>query len=191
MKAAAQISRNLANMIQFGQKFGTIYADPPWSYDNVATRSSAEDLYETMSVEDICSLPVRELVADRAHLHLWTTNAFLFESKSVMEAWGFEYKSAFIWIKNGIGMGNYWRVTHEFLLLGVRGSCTFADKSLVSWLYNDRGEHSAKPEKVRMMIEKASPGPYLELFGRRAVEGWTVWGDQVQEDLFFQHKEIS
>jgi N6-adenosine-specific RNA methylase IME4 len=87
-----------------------------------------------------------------------------------------------------MGIGNYWRVSHEFLLLGVRGEALpFRDKNLMSWVALDRTEHSRKPEPVRMMIERASPGPYLELFGRRAVEGWSVMGNEVapaQERLF-------
>ncbi len=64
---------------------------------------------------------VGELVSHAAHLHLWTTNAFLFESKALLEAWGFEYKSVLVWVKPEIGLGNYWRLAHEFLVLGVRG----------------------------------------------------------------------
>jgi N6-adenosine-specific RNA methylase IME4 len=85
-----------------------------------------------------------------------------------------------VWVKPQIGMGNYWRVSHEFLLLGVRGSLPFADKSLRNWLEEPRGRHSAKPERVRDLIHKASPGPRLELFARRAVEGWTCWGNEIR-----------
>ncbi|PZR91011.1 MAG: hypothetical protein DLM68_03990 [Hyphomicrobiales bacterium] len=49
----------------------------------------------------------------------------------------------------------------------------------MSWFECARGGHSAKPEQVRAMIERASPGPYLELFGRLRADGWTVFGDQV------------
>jgi N6-adenosine-specific RNA methylase IME4 len=66
----------------------------------------------------------------------------------------------------------------------VRGDATrFRDKNLRSWAEYERGAHSEKPEEVRRSIERASPGPYLELFGRRPVEGWAVWGDQVAASL--------
>jgi N6-adenosine-specific RNA methylase IME4 len=77
-------------------------------------------------------------------------------------------------------MGNYWRVAHEFLLLGVRGNALFLNHSQRSWFRTERLEHSKKPEIVREMIESVSPGPYFELFGRKRAEGWTVWGDEVE-----------
>jgi N6-adenosine-specific RNA methylase IME4 len=137
-----------------------------------------------MSVDEISQLPV-SLVAERnAHLHLWTTNSFLFEARRVIDAWGFTYKSCFVWVKDQMGLGNYWRVSHEFLLLGVRGRVRFADLSLRSWLQATRTSHSTKPDKVRELIERASPPPRLELFGRRTCPGWTVHGNDVQPRLF-------
>jgi N6-adenosine-specific RNA methylase IME4 len=174
----------LQNLIDSGRKFKTIYADPPWKYSNQATRSSTNNHYQTLTVEEISRLPIKDLSEEKAHLHLWTTNAFLFDSKAVMEAWGFEYKSCFIWVKPQLGIGNYWRLSHEFLLLGVRGAMTFSDHSLKSWLEVDRTKHSKKPEAVRELIEKASPGPYLELFGRRTCDNWTVWWNEIERELF-------
>lgn len=168
-----------------GQKFGAIYADPPWRYGNQATRASTDNHYPTMSVDELCEMPVAELVADDAHLHLWTTNAFLPESFRVIEAWGFEYRSTFVWVKPQLGIGNYWRVSHEFLLLGVRGDALcFAEATHRSWAEYDRTRHSSKPEQLRGVIERVSPGPFLELFGRFSVPGWTVFGNQVEPTLF-------
>ena len=164
--------------------FGTIYADPPWLYGNQGTRGATEDHYVGMTVEKICALPISTLAAQDAHLHLWTTNAFLFDAKRVMEAWGFEYKSCYVWVKPTIGMGNYWRVSHEFLLLGVRGSLSFASRNLRSWGEFPRSQHSAKPEQVRDLIHLSSPGPRLELFARRSVPGWTCWGNEIRRELF-------
>lgn len=166
-------------------QYPTIYADPPWSYANSASRGAAENHYPTMSLEAISALPVNELAAENAHLHLWTTNGFLKESFHVIESWGFRYKSCFVWVKDEIGMGNYWRVSHEFLMLGVRGRLTFEDRTLASWTLAPRTIHSRKPGVIRRMIEKASPGPYLELFGREALPDsrWTVFGNQVEPQL--------
>jgi N6-adenosine-specific RNA methylase IME4 len=169
-----------------GRKFGTIYADPPWRYGNQGTRAATDNHYPTMAVAEIAALPVEALAADAAHLHLWTTNGFLREALDVIAAWGFTYKSLFVWCKPQMGIGNYWRVSHELLLLGVRGECPFKDKSLKSWGEFERARHSDKPDQVRRMIEKASPGPRLELFGRRVSDGWIVWGNQVERDLFFR-----
>jgi N6-adenosine-specific RNA methylase IME4 len=169
---------DLTNLEQ--RKFGTIYADPPWQYGNQGTRASTGNHYNTMSLDDICNMPVESLAAADAHLHLWTTNAFLFDAKRVMDAWGFEYRSVFVWVKPQMGIGNYWRVSHEFLLLGIRGNAKrFNEHNHMSWAQIDRSKHSAKPEQIRRTIEKVSNGPYLELFGRNQVHGWTVFGNQV------------
>ena len=175
---------DLQALIDRGLKFGAIYADPPWLYGNQGTRAATGNHYGGMTVDEIAAMPVARLAADNAHLHLWTTNAFLFDCKSIMEAWGFEYKSCLVWVKPQMGIGNYWRVSHEFMLLGVRGSCPFLDRSQMSWIQEPRTKHSAKPEAVRKMVESVSPGPYLELFGRRIAPGWVVWGDQIKRTMF-------
>jgi N6-adenosine-specific RNA methylase IME4 len=163
--------------------FGCVYADPPWQYGNQGTRAATDNHYGTMTIADLCAMPVSELVADDAHLHLWTTNAFIKESFDLIDAWGFEYRSMFIWVKPQMGIGNYWRVSHEIMLLGIRGNAKrFNDRSLKSWVEVSRTKHSAKPGIVRGMIERASHGPYLELFGRKLVKGWTVFGNQISED---------
>lgn len=176
--------KDLYSLIEAGKAFSTIYADPPWQYSNQATRASTDKHYETMTPEQIAELPISQLTNDKAHLHLWTTNAFLFECPAIMEAWGFEYKGVFVWVKSQMGIGNYWRVSHEFLLLGVKGSLTFQNREQMSWLELPRGKHSVKPEEVVDKIEKVSPGPYLELFGRRQRKGWTIWGDEIERRLF-------
>lgn len=175
------ITNDLKSLIASGKKFGCIYIDPPWQYDNRDTRGAAEDHYPTMTMEQINALPIGDLAADKSHLHLWTTNAFLHDALHLIDNWGFVFKGSFIWAKPQIGMGNYWRVSHEYLLLGVRGSCVFRDKTLKSWQLLPRKRHSAKPYRVKWFIERASPGPYLELFGRKLVAEWTVLGNQVNE----------
>lgn len=177
---------NLDELTEEGRTFGTLYVDPPWSYDNDATRGAAADHYDAMSPTQLAEFfDVEQLARDNAHLHLWTTNAFLFEAKTIMEAWGFTYKSVFVWVKPRIGMGNYWRVSHEFCLLGVRGSAPFRDRSERSWQKWPRGRHSAKPGRMREIIRRVSPPPYLELFAREQHEGWVSWGNELQRDLFF------
>ncbi len=181
-RPAESVVDDLGILIRKGTKYSAIYADPPWPYNNQATRAATSNHYPTMSVDDICEEPVEQLCRDHAHLHLWTTNAFLLDAFDVIESWGFTYKSCFIWVKPRIGIGNYWRVSHEFLLLGVRGQLTFRDKGARSWIEHERAEHSRKPLAVREIIERVSPGPYLEMYGRQSPpnEDWTVYGNQVQ-----------
>lgn len=176
---------DLYRLAESGAKFGAIYADPPWLYDNQGTRAATGNHYGGLTVDEICALPIRELAADDAHLHLWTTNAFLFDCPRIFDAWGFEFRSSFIWAKTEFGIGNYWRNSHEIMLTAIRGDAKrFNDHSLKSWLECSRGAHSAKPEQVRHFIERASPGPFLELFGRSISPNWVVWGNQIERTIF-------
>jgi N6-adenosine-specific RNA methylase IME4 len=105
----------------------------------------------------------------------------LFEAKTVMEAWGFEYKSVLLWVKPQMGIGNYWRVCHEFLLFGTRGKLQMKDahKTLMSWHSVPRSKHSAKPNYFRELVEQVSYKPRLEIFARAAYDGWTVCGNEI------------
>jgi N6-adenosine-specific RNA methylase IME4 len=179
---------DLRALIASGEKFGTIYADPPWVYDNQGTRAATGNHYGGLTVDELCALPVADLAADDAHLHLWTTNAFLFDCARIFEAWGFEFRSTFVWVKPQMGIGNYWRNSHEFLLTGIRGDAKrFNDHSLKSWIECDRSRHSEKPFVVRDYIRRASPGPYLEMFARTPADGWTCWGNEIERGLLFPH----
>ena len=177
---------DLAVLAEQGARFPTIYADPPWPYSNTASRGAAENHYRTLTLDLICNEPVKEITTEKAHLHLWTTNAFLREAFDVIQAWGFQYKSCMIWTKPQLGMGNYWRVSHEYLLLRVRGGLPFRDHACRSWLTAPRTAHSRKPFAFRALIERVSPAPYLELYGRVELPNtdWTVYGNQVERRLF-------
>jgi N6-adenosine-specific RNA methylase IME4 len=177
---AGRFVQNLEDLLRSGQRFGTIYADPPWQYDDQPPTGGAAQHYATMPLEAICALPVRDLALPQAHLHLWVTNAFLFDAPQTLDAWGFTYKTNLVWVKPRVlGPGSYWRNSHEILVLGVRGQLPARQKNLRSWLETSRpGGHSEKPERVRDLIVQLSPGPYLELFGRAGVPGWTVFGNQ-------------
>ncbi|MFO0796054.1 MAG: MT-A70 family methyltransferase [Gemmataceae bacterium] len=181
--AAGHVVTDLAVLLHRGCRFCCIYADPPWRYDRTP-RGAAARHYPTLSTDEIAALPVADLAADACHLHLWTTHSMLFAAKQVMDSWGFAYKAAFVWVKPQIGTGHYWRSAAEFLLLGVKGELTFLDRTIPSWLCADRHDHSGKPEAVRRLVERVSPGPYLELFGRRAAHGWVVFGNEVTRGLF-------
>lgn len=180
------IVSELSALVDAKLKFKTVLADPPWKYSNTASRAAAENHYDTMTIEQICNEPVCQLIEDSAHLHLWTTNAFLEAAFEVIRAWGFEYKSCMVWVKPTIGMGNYYRLSHEFLLFGIRGKLKFARNDVCSWRQAPRTRHSKKPFCFRELIEQVSPGPYLELYGREEQPNtdWTVYGNQVERRLF-------
>lgn len=139
--------------------------------------------YRTMSTDEIAALPVGDLVAKDAHLYLWATAAMLPDALDVMEAWGFGYRTAAVWVKvtaagapDGRGLGHYHRNAHELLLFGVRGRLSTAVAQPNVIVERKRG-HSRKPEAAFRLIERASPAPRLELFARRRRRGWTAWGD--------------
>lgn len=170
---------------------GTIVADPPWRYGNTSTRGAAADHYPTMTIEDIAALEVpHKHAGQQAHLYLWTTAGHLPDAFSVMTAWGFTYKTYLVWVKPQMGMGNYFRVSTELVLFGVRGELRTSDRAIMNWFQAKRGRHSAKPEGFYDMVMKASPGPYLEMFARCRLAhqlicgctkcrlGWQVWGNE-------------
>jgi len=110
---------SLQTLIDAGRKFRTIMCDPPWAFRDNATRAAASTHYPTMSVEQIAAEPVAQVAADSCFLNLWCPSAFLPAAFEVMEAWGFKYSSSsFVWVKPQMGTGNYWRMAHEYLLLG-------------------------------------------------------------------------
>lgn len=172
-------------------KYRVIYADPPWSYnDKQAVKGAfgtgtgaAEGHYPSLSVSEICALPVQEIVQEDAVLFLWTTSPLLPEGLMVAEAWGFRYKAAFVWDKVKHNMGHYNSVRHEFLLICTRGSCTPDVSNLFDSVQSiERSDkHSQKPEEFREIIDAIYPhGSRIELFRRGdAPEGWKIWGNEI------------
>lgn len=192
-RSAGEVITSLTELIDAGRTFGAIVIDPPWPYSNQGTRGATSRkkkfYYHTMTLDALKALPIDALAAPNSHGYLWTTVAFQEVSYALLRAWGFEPKSQAIWCKPQLGLGNYYRLSHEILLLGVKGTAPFRTKGLRSWFECRRGPHSSKPEQVRHWIQQASPGPFLELFGRRSVPGWVVFGDQMTEDLFTERPD--
>lgn len=190
MRAAQDLKKSLGS-----QKFATILADPPWRFQNktgkVAPEHKRLSRYDTMSLEEICALPVPEIAADTAHLYLWVPNALLPEGLAVLSAWGFNYKANVVWHKvrkdggsDGRGVGFYFRNVTELILFGTRGknARTLAPgRRQVNLFSTRKREHSRKPDEQYEIIESCSPGPYLELFARGTRPKWTVWGNQADD----------
>ena len=176
-------------------KFGTVLADPPWRFQNrtgkVAPEHKRLNRYGTLALEEICALPVSEIVADSAHLYLWVPNALLMEGLQVMAAWGFTYKANIVWHKvrkdggpDGRGVGFYFRNTTELLLFGTRGKnarTLSAGRSQVNYIATRKREHSRKPDEQYPIIEACSWGPRLEMFARGPRKGWVVFGNQSED----------
>ena len=114
------------------------------------------------------------VAAERAHLHLWTPPELLEDGLRLLRAWGFRHQASLVRTKPAADYGTYCRQAHEVLLLGVRGELEFEDRSLLSWMDPHTSEAAESLREIRSVIERASPEPYLELFGNRAMRGWTV-----------------
>lgn len=195
---ASLLETTIASLRSFadGRTFRTIYADPPWQFQNrtgkVAPEHRRLTRYPTMTISDIKALPVYELASICSHLYLWVPNALLPDGLEVMRSWGFEYKTNIIWEKvrhdgqpDGRGVGFYFRNVTEILLFGIRGTGnrTLAPaRSQVNLIRTVKREHSRKPDEMIPIIEACSPGPYLELFARGDREGWAMWGNQAVAD---------
>ncbi|MCC6619308.1 MAG: S-adenosylmethionine-binding protein [Chloroflexi bacterium] len=193
MLAAA--SNSLVSMV-VNQPFGTIVADPPWRFTNrtgkVAPEHRRLSRYDTMSIAEIAALPVREIAAGRSHCYLWTPNALVPDALKVLDAWGFTYKTIFVWHKvrkdggsDGRGVGFYFRNVTETILFGVRGNLrTFQPgRRQVNLLATRKREHSRKPDEMYGIVEACSPGPFLEMFARYPQPGWSAWGEEAAPDV--------
>jgi N6-adenosine-specific RNA methylase IME4 len=148
--------------------------------------------YPTMSMDEIAELPVAAHAKTPSHLYLWCPNALLPEGLQIMKSWGFTYKTNIVWYKvrkdggpDGRGVGFYFRNVTELLLFGIRGRMRTleAGRRQTNVVVSRKQEHSRKPEEVYSIIESCSPGPYLELFARERVAGWTCWGNEVDTYL--------
>ena len=165
-------------------KYNVIYADPPWEYGDhlVEGYGAVDNHYPQMSIKELCDMPVGGCVCDEAVLFLWVTSPLLDECWPIISAWGFEYKTSFVWDKVKHNYGHYNSVRHEFLLICTRGSFLPQCKTLHdSVITEERSQkHSEKPESFRQIIETMYPiGKKLELFGRKKTDGWTVFGNEI------------
>jgi len=162
--------------------FNVIYADPPWQYDFSRSPTRAiENQYPTMELEQIKKMPF-PAIAEDAVLLMWATSPKLKDALEVVDAWGFEYKTNMVWVKDKIGMGYYARQQHELLLIAGKGRSVVPKEEdrPPSIIEAPRLEHSSKPPEVRDIIQGMYPnGKAIELFARERLSGyWTSWGNE-------------
>jgi N6-adenosine-specific RNA methylase IME4 len=158
--------------------------DPPWDWgdegDGDGCYARSRPVYATMPIEQIAALPVSALAEPNAHIYLWITNRSLPKGFALLDGWGFRYITMLTWCKPHFGMGTYFRGSTEHVLFGVRGSLPLLRSDVGTWFEAPRpGQHSAKPDAFYSLVETCSPGPWLEMFARRARPGWQVWGAEV------------
>jgi len=174
------------------KKYKIIYADPPWKYKNMGNiQAVANKHYKTMNNKDICNLPIKNISDNNSILFLWATFPKIQEALDVIKAWGFEYKTVgFVWIKknknltNFFGVGWYTKSNTEVCLIGVKGKAPKISNKISQIIETIREKHSKKPNIVRnKIIEFCGDIPKIELFAREKIEGWDVWGNEVNSDI--------
>jgi len=190
-------------------QYNVIYADPPWQQKagrplsggykkengiqvfNPISNSSSELPYNTMTLEEIMALPIKDITAADAHLYLWVTNKYLMNVADVIKAWGFQYSTTLVWCKKpiGSGMGGTYKVSTEFLVFATKGSLK-PKKGITGTWFNVKRKyvngypcHSKKPDFFREMITEVSPGNKLELFAREKHEDWDIWGNTLSNTI--------
>ena len=169
------------------RSYSMIMADPPWSfslYSSKGGNKSADKHYNTMTIDDIASLPVGDLAAEHCVLWMWATAPMFPDQVRVAERWGFAYKTMGVWNKTtgtgkqSFGTGYILRTSHEPFIIATRGDPK-TSRSIRSSFSGLRREHSRKPEIAYEIAEKLMPkGQRLELFSRKTRKGWSTWGDQ-------------
>lgn len=180
------------------KKYQIIYADPPWQYKRKAGQGIASDHYPTMSLQEICNLPVGNLADKNCALFLWVTFPQLREGLSVIQAWGFQYKTvAFVWVKQNkkadtlfLGLGHWTRSNAEICLLATRGTIRRKSAYVRHIILSHIEKHSKKPDEARdRIVELIGDVPRIELFARQTTPGWDVWGNEIQSDIEMKDEE--
>ncbi len=174
------------NIFNTNEKFRVIYSDPAWSYNDkqdTPNLGGASKHYQTMTLNEICNLPVKEISEKDSVLFLWVTSPLLEDAFEVIKSWGFKYKSSFIWDKVKHNMGHYNSVRHEILLIATKGSCVPDNKTLYDSVQSiERNDnHSEKPIDFLNIIDDLYLfGNKLEMFCRKIKkQNWYGWGNEI------------
>jgi N6-adenosine-specific RNA methylase IME4 len=168
------------------RRYPIILADPPWSfhvYNGPDKERTAERHYPAMSTEKICALPVDEVATPDAVLFLWAVACDLPGALRVVTAWGFEYVTHLVWVKDKAGLGHWVRNQHELLLIARRGDMPtpLPKNRPPSVIQVAKREHSRKPDQAFALIERMFPDlPKIELFARTPRPGWDRWGNETE-----------
>ena len=182
----AKVQTGVIDIKKAEKKYNIIYADPPWRYWESGNKNQSEH-YSTMTIEDICNLPIKDIAANDSVLFLWVTYPILDSAFKVIESWGFKYSTAaFVWVKKNktadtpfFGCGAWTRANSELCLLATRGSVQRLDATISQVIESPIEEHSKKPDVVRELIERlVGKLPRVELFCRHPADGWDVWGNE-------------
>lgn len=179
-------------------KFKTVLSDSPWTFNDSLDKTRKKP-YETLSFEDLKNLPIKDIVAEEAHLYLWIPSTLLEWGFPVIKSWGFDFKTIVVWNKltkngkNWFGMGHYFRNTVEVCLFGTRNNFKLKTKNTRNSFESIKPgrHHAAKPDEFYEIIENNSFGPYLELFATQKRKGWISLGNEINgKDIREELKKI-
>ena len=172
------------------RRYGVIYPDPPWPFEGYSSETSQDRgparHYPPMTLDAIKALDVPSIAADDCALFLWTPGPTDDQAHEVIRAWGFTYKSQFVWVKPSIGMGYWCRSQHELLLVATRGDipAPAPGEQWPSVIFAPAREHSRKPDEGYQLIESYYPSlPKIELFARSARPEWDRWGAEAPAEV--------
>ena len=175
------------------KRYRTLVADPPWRYSSRLSGLRGATDYPTMSIEELMCMPIGLWAEPEAHLYLWTTDAFMVDAHRIAHGWGFEVKNILTWVKGRaeiveggeieaidprMGVGFYYRHATEYVLFAVRGALPVHEHGQPNVFFAPRMGHSVKPDAFYDMVERMSPGPYLDVFARKQRLGWKVFGNE-------------
>lgn len=165
------------------KKYKCVLIDPPWPQKTVGVfkrrpHTKTEMPYRTMSLDEIKSLPIRNIIDDDSHIWLWTTNRHVHDAFHVLDVWGLKYLNMVTWVKPS-GVGAWFVNTTQHLLFAYPKRCIFKQRYMPTHLVSSVPKrHSEKPVESYLLIEKISYSPMIELFARSKRCGWDIWGDE-------------
>lgn len=178
-KQREDIANNV--MAKIDGLFEVISIDPPWNYGRAYDPDSSRvaNPYPEMSQSEL--LDIELPFADDSVCLLWTTQAFIFDAKELLNKWGFTYKATIVWDKEKMGMGAWLRMQCEFCLIGIKGNPAWNNTKYRDIIREPRREHSRKPDCFFEMIEEITVGRRLEYFSRENRKGWEVYGNETNK----------
>ena len=186
-KEVEKVQHGGVDIFNTDRKYNIIYADPAWKYFDGGNKNQSLH-YTTMTIEEICDLPVKNIADDNCILFLWVTSPILDRAFEVINAWGFNYSTVgFVWVKknkasdtNFFGCGSWTRANAEYCLIATKGKIDRINADVSQIIEAPIGEHSAKPlemyDKIERLVGKLSR---IELFSRVDRDGWDRWGNGI------------
>lgn len=173
------------------KKYDLIVVDPPWPIKKITHRDrpcQKKMDYKIMTLDEVKKLSIGDMADSNCWLFLWTIQKFLFDSKKILENWGFKHLATMVWEKTygkSAGMPLYgFRWNAEFILVGYKNKPeTWPKRKLIPMVFQaENVGHSQKPDKFYKMIEPLGKHR-VDIFARKKRDGWDVWGDEVESAI--------